>query len=589
MRNTLKVLRKTLVMFLLVAFVQTFASSLAFASSYAVTALDTIIGSPTYYSVGGVDSYTLLLQTPDYSLISLPDLDINKVPADYLTSTGSYTLFLQSYLNGNKLVRLAMSEFEVRPQVLSSKLLFASSFGIGADDLAATDRFKFLSLPEEAQVGQTVNFTLSALDDNQEADPDYLGEVHFSVSTDSEATLPDDYQFTVEDAGTHVFSALTSFATAGDHLIQVHDTADDTLVGQLSIKVVGSDSDPGEQDGVMEITSPVAGTTDSNIITFSGTVDPGLQVEVYADGELTIYDNADSEGKFSINTPVLGDGDYSFVIKTSTATSDPIEVTIATDKPSLLTNATFSNEDPGPGEEFTVEVSFVDSIFGAKLLLDEVYTEVIQADIMAKKFVGHLVAPELPGEYPIDLLIVDPQGNEELVEDLAILTIESDSHGSADGDTDSDTDDTSTFFVPSQVKDLVAAPLDKAMTLSWSASSDNSAIDHYLIKYGLDKNNLELSVETNSDEVVWYIPDLINGSQYYFVVYGVDDEGNLGDLPSTQVVSIPGVAGQTTSHGVNEGQVLVESTSETGPEVWLVLFLSGALAFKFKPQISREQ
>ena len=79
-----------------------------------------------------------------------------------------------------------------------------------------------VSAPSNAVAGIATSFTVNATDNYGNADPTYVGTVHFT-SSDAQASLPADYTFTADDAGTHTFSA--TLKTSGAKDITAIDTA----------------------------------------------------------------------------------------------------------------------------------------------------------------------------------------------------------------------------------------------------------------------------------------------------------------------------------------------------------------------------
>ena len=73
-----------------------------------------------------------------------------------------------------------------------------------------------------ATAGVAFIVTVEAHDDSHSPDSAYTGTVHFS-SSDTNATLPSDYPFTVGDGGTHTFTNGVTLVTAGDQTITVTD------------------------------------------------------------------------------------------------------------------------------------------------------------------------------------------------------------------------------------------------------------------------------------------------------------------------------------------------------------------------------
>src|SRR5439155_6982856 len=82
----------------------------------------------------------------------------------------------------------------------------------------------FLVTPSTNPVtaGSSFQFTVTAVDDQDNPVTGYSGTIHFS-SSDSGATLPSDYTFTAADAGIHTFTA--TLITAGSQAITATDPA----------------------------------------------------------------------------------------------------------------------------------------------------------------------------------------------------------------------------------------------------------------------------------------------------------------------------------------------------------------------------
>ncbi|MBN1189100.1 MAG: S8 family serine peptidase [Dehalococcoidales bacterium] len=85
--------------------------------------------------------------------------------------------------------------------------------------------------------GASWNFTLSALDGYDIQVGDYSGIVHFT-SSDSQADLPEDYEFTPENSGTHIFDV--KLKTSGTQSIIATDIAIPETTGQTEISITAA-------------------------------------------------------------------------------------------------------------------------------------------------------------------------------------------------------------------------------------------------------------------------------------------------------------------------------------------------------------
>ena len=195
---------------------------------------------------------------------------------------------------------------------------------------------RVVGMPTTVTAGESVSITVTAVDQNGNTVPGYIGTVHFT-SSDPQAVLPDDYTFTADDMGTHTFAAI--LATAGTQSITATDVASGISGTQDNIEVV-----PGALDSfvVQGFPSPVeAGTPGTftvaavdaygNLITdYTGTVsfyssDP--QADLPADYTFTAADmgmHTFTATLFTAGTQSIG----AFDTTTSAAgEQDDIEVT----------------------------------------------------------------------------------------------------------------------------------------------------------------------------------------------------------------------------------------------------------------------
>jgi ELWxxDGT repeat protein len=99
---------------------------------------------------------------------------------------------------------------------------------------AVTSSIRILT-DSNATAGTPFTVTVQALNDFGGIDPNYHGTVDFT-SSDPRASLPADYAFTADDAGSHVFTDVTLFK-AGSQELTVSDLASTELTATYSILV----------------------------------------------------------------------------------------------------------------------------------------------------------------------------------------------------------------------------------------------------------------------------------------------------------------------------------------------------------------
>ena len=107
-------------------------------------------------------------------------------------------------------------------------------------------------------------------------------------------------------------------------------------------------------------------------------------------------------------------------------------------------------------------------------------------------------------------------------------------------------------------------------------------IKNYLVSYGLSPNQLTQAVDTFTNATTWYIPNLKNGTEYYFAIAAVDVKGNVSEgyekiVNATPRSSVVDVLAPDVANGSAGSEVLAnmkEDASKTGPEIVWLLVLS---------------
>jgi hypothetical protein len=102
---------------------------------------------------------------------------------------------------------------------------------VSAADLSG---FAMTGFPSPVRAGSVNTFTVRAIDTFGNTVPDYQGTIQFD-STDAQAVVPEDYTFTGDDHGSHMFAAVLK--TAGVQQLIVTDSTTSDLTGSQSITV----------------------------------------------------------------------------------------------------------------------------------------------------------------------------------------------------------------------------------------------------------------------------------------------------------------------------------------------------------------
>lgn len=450
----------------------------------------------------------------------------------------------------------------------------------------------FKDLPQNVNTGQSVSFTLAALDATQQVVTDYASTVHFSVVSGSAASvkLPSDYTFAVQDAGSHTFSLALSFNSAGTYVIQAADAADAKIFGTLTITV--SSSGGGNTD-LIKVTNPVPGSFSNNVQAISGTAKPGSKLKIFDNNVEMGSATADPTGSFMFVTTPLADGSHSIYVAivndagVITASSSKIDFKIDTTPPKLE-KIEFIPSGVASGAQVEARVYSENGLQQVLLGIGDNSYEM--KDSGQGYYSSTFKAPIQAGDYPSTVTLVDVLGNQTKADKQTSLKVGvggTPGIGTLPGGI-------SGTEIPGAITGLVAYPTDHRVTLSWKAPTSGSPVKFYRVFYGLAPTQLKYVVDTWDAKTTWYIPDLKNGTQYYFAVAAISNSGSAGTLLSNIVTGIPGSSNYLSpdilngTAGQDQLKDMKADVSETGPEV-IWLFVGAILASLLYSRFSKKK
>lgn len=455
--------------------------------------------------------------------------------------------------------------------------------------------FEFDEIPESVSLGQSISFTLKALDEANQPVVDYTGTVKFSVASgnSSAVNLPSNYPFVPQDLGVHTFALGTNFNSSGIYVLKAEDTSSPVIFGTVSVTVVSTASGASS----ISVVNPAAGTYSNNVQVVSGKATPGAKIVIYDNSLELGKATADVSGNFQFTSGILVDGAhelYAAVVNDAgviSSSSSKITITIDTTKPKL--EKVEINPVSGLQAGAQVEVKVYSEMDLSQALV-EVNGNVYETeDLGTGLYRATFKAPQLTGNYPVKITLVDKVGNTENFSDKATLAVGT---GGVSGGTDieafqgtgSPQGGASGAGVVGDVSGLIAYPQDHKIVLNWSAPKTGNPVQFYRVYYGLSANQLSFAVDTWTATTTWYVPDLKNSVEYFFAVAAVDNAGNISAHLSNIVSAVPGSVvtpiPPEVQKGIAGGEQLAQmksNTSETGPEVlYIVLFaLMGGLFY----------
>ncbi len=429
--------------------------------------------------------------------------------------------------------------------------------------------------PDTVEAFTDFSFKVIAQDNSDSTITDYDGTVVFTSETDENAKLPGEHTFDPEvDSGEKIFNESYFFTEEGEQELTVTDEENPELTTTITINVVEADleNDNTDEENGIKLTSPTEGTSNESTITVRGETTPGLTVEIFNDEELLGSADADIEGNFQFQTPVLPDGSYKIRAVSDELESKTVNVTIQTQAPEI-SFIELSPSTVNAGQNFNIQLTTANDARVVKVKINDILHTLKKDTVNSKLFKGTITAPTSAGNYPIKVNIEDDLGNvANNLNTNKTLVVNTTSVNGGDNEE-------LTFQVPSQVLGLTATPSDKKITLNWQAATAANGIKNYAIYYGTAPTSLPLKVETKDAATTWYIPELTNGTTYYFQIYAIDNNNQRGDQGSAVISATPVITGQTTLLGSAPNQVQPNAVTNSGPGL---LFLGAGSLFAAK-------
>lgn len=473
---------------------------------------------------------------------------------------------------------VSYAAYDVTADVLlreRAKVVYFDSISLARGSPAgAVAKLKFDEADEDIDSGDSVTFTLKALDDKDQTVVDYAGKVRFSVEGDNTdfVELPADYQFTVSDQGAHTFSLALSFLKDGIYRVNATDLADFELEGSYIFDVKPAATAAASGSGIV-ITNPTAGTYSTSSMAISGRATPGDKLKI-VDNELEIAKvQADLNGEFSYTTSALAEGEHRIYVAsvneigTVVEVSATVNIVIDTAAPEISKVELDPAGPVNPNDPVGIKLFVSEELEKAKVDIGGNIYELMKT---ANGYYGATItAPIEFGEYKLDFILIDGLGNEARVEDQASLKV--------------GVFDTGAGVVPGDIPNLTAKAGNGRVTLQWGPAKINvNPISHYRVFYGTSPGRLTEAVDTLTNATTWYVSGLANGTEYYFGVAAVDSRGGVSKNFLTIVSAVPNgtvsnVQTPVVFNGV-EGKDAISGmksdVSDTGPEIWWLVGLS---------------
>jgi hypothetical protein len=442
--------------------------------------------------------------------------------------------------------------------------------------------FQFENLPLDIKTLEYISFTLSAYDNNDQIVNGYRGRVRFSVVSENEedVVLPADYAFVASDQGSHTFSLALLFKNTGTYKIRATDMSDSEVFGELELNIgLGEVLPPAESSIILS--SPLAGTYNSNIQTISGKSQPGAKLQIFDNDILLTSLISDFEGNFTYTTAPLVNGEHKLYVlaldNNDVEIDRSIEVvfSVDTDAPNILKEEISPIGDIPAGTEIRYSIQTDKTLSSAKINFDDNVFDMSLGP--ENSYFLTFNAPSQLGEYPLGIELKDTLNNElNISQKLTLKIVEAVSS------------------MPT-ITGLIANGTDKRVILTWDNPENLDEIDFYRIFYGVSPTELNNAIDTFTSSNTWYIPNLQNGVSYYFTIYAVGKNRDISAVASNMASAMPVLNVIETVdpdilHGTAGSEILNELThdvSDSGPGLYVLFVLTflSSIIFHFRKRI----
>ncbi|MEK7523694.1 MAG: Ig-like domain-containing protein [Patescibacteria group bacterium] len=384
-------------------------------------------------------------------------------------------------------------------------------------------RFEIENLPASAVTNETMSFRVKAVDAAGNTVTSYAGTILFT-STDPNALLPVAYTFIPSDQGRKTFDLSVSFKTEGTQKLIVQEQGNALIKGEKNIQILTSQV---PSNSSIRITKPATGTYSVNTLKIEGESAPGSRIKIFDKGQQIGEVQSNASGRFSFTTSLLADGEHIFHAEGTSGASAKVTVMIDS-TPAEVEQVEITTQSLAPGETTQVVIRSDADLNSVQATIGDLVVDLEPDTQNPGTYRGFITAPNEKGTYTINVVITDKLGNISPAVEVGKITVGSASQVTA-----------TSFEVPSLVTGVIATPGNGQVNLLWHPAHASSGMAFYRIYYGTDPGDLNLVANTKDAHTTWYIPNLQNGTAYYFQIAGVDTQGNEGDNRSGVVSSQP--------------------------------------------------
>lgn len=315
---------------------------------------------------------------------------------------------------------------------IKSFFLFCSIFSLSwLSTYAAVDQFEVILGKEAAQVWESLDITISAIDRDGNIVTDYTGDILVFSESDSQAEFPTDlaensYSFTAANEGTVKFENAVKFKNSGLQDLYVYDLNDENVLWVAEVTITAKEV---LKDVEISILSPENWVTLwKNNVTISGQTQKNYQIRILVNNEQDYFTTTNSDGIFEKEIEWLQEWANSlqaFILDADNqqiGESDKIDIKINSKAPDFKNLTITPTGEVEAGSDIQIELVSNTGLMEVQVILDDIITKLGEEKDGIYKAITK--APNTAGTYPIDIVLKDEFANqtqERWVENLVVI------------------------------------------------------------------------------------------------------------------------------------------------------------------------
>ena len=284
---------------------------------------------------------------------------------------------------------------------------------------AALDRFEVVLWQNSAEVWQSLDITITAVDRNWETVTDYDGSILVFSESDASADFPNDlsensYTFEVADEWEVKFENAVKFSSPWTQDIHVYDLNDENILWVVEVEISEKEA---LKDLDISIYTPEPWLTIwKDSVTVSWGTSKNYRVKIILNGDKEITTTSNDDGIFEKEIENLVEWEnkiQAFVLDSDdneVGSTEEIMIKVNSNSPELKSIKITPTWEVDGWTEIEVEVYSTPGLWSSEIILNDIITSL--DEWQDGVYMWTINAPTQPWFYYIDVILKDDFGNE---------------------------------------------------------------------------------------------------------------------------------------------------------------------------------